>query len=67
MTNDATENMCQIDLAQDTAPTRQHEPDHTDHTDHTDQASISALKDLHQVGTDHLSRNRGCSSKGVVT
>ena len=35
------------DSADCTAPTRQHELDHTDHTDHTDQEStVSAVKDL---------------------
>ena len=29
-----------LDHADDTAPTRQHELDHTDHTDHTDQEYI---------------------------
>ena len=36
-----------LDHAGYTAPTRQHELDHTDHTDHTDQY-ISSLKDQDQ-------------------
>ena len=37
-----------LDDADDAAPTRQHELNHTDHTDHTDQECIyiCALKDL---------------------
>ena len=34
-----------LDDAGYTAPTQQHEPDHTDHTDHTDHNNLSALKD----------------------
>ena len=34
-----------LDDADNTAPTRQHELDHTDHTDHTDQEYI-CLKDV---------------------
>ena len=46
-TDPTQEKMCCVDDADYTAPTRQHELDHTDHTDHTDQEStVSALKDL---------------------
>ena len=36
------EETCPIDLADYTAPTRQHELDRTDRTDHTDQESIDS-------------------------
>ena len=42
-----------------TAPTRQHELDHTDHTDHTDQDSICPAWQMsidHQVGINHTDR-----------
>ena len=57
-TDPTQEKMCCVDDADYTAPTRQHELDHTDHTDHTDQEStVSALKDLeHQEGMYYLSR-----------
>ena len=44
-----------LDVAGYTAPTRQHELDHTDHTDHTDQEYICPDRSIdHFVGIDDL-------------
>ena len=61
--------MCPIYHADCTAPTRQHELDHTDHTDHTDYTDeefMVACRDVdHDVGIDDLFL--GCvKSRGFV-
>ena len=47
-----------LDHADCTAPTLQHELDHTGHTDHTDQEYLPSLADLDNV----FSRNRSYRS-----